>query len=185
LYIANEQHESELKETAERLRLKHMSLIFVVKAMGGVSHDIGALLLRYEPCLTILDSVTKWSGEDMNEAVIICQRLKDYSVRLNAPTIVINQVTKSGDHSGLNKMQHAVDSTMMFEILGDNPEDPRRLHVRKNRNGPAPVSQYYEMTALGLFEIAEDVAMSRLNGSPKLLSSDEPEEDSEDEENDE
>ena len=74
---------------------------------------------------------------------------------------------------------------MMFEILGDNPEDPRRLHVRKNRHGPAPVSQYYEMTALGLFEIAEDVAMSRLNGSPKLLSSDEPEEDSEDEENDE
>lgn len=183
LYIANEQHAPELKETAKRLALKHSNLIRIVKAMGGVSHDIGTLLLHYSPCLTILDSVTKWSGEDMNEAVIICQRLKDYTVRLDAPTIVINQVTKSGDHSGLNKMQHAVDSTMLFEVLGDNPEDPRRLHVRKNRNGPAPVSQYYEMTALGLFEIEEDVAMSRLASSPKPII-ELSEEDSEDDDSD-
>lgn len=171
LYIANEQHAPELKETAKRLKLAHANLIRIVKAMGGVTHDIGVLLLYYKPCLTILDSVTKWSGEDMNEAVIICQRLKDYTVRLNAPTIVINQVNKSGDHSGLNKMQHAVDSTMLFEVLGENPEDPRRLHVRKNRNGPAPVSQYYEMTGTGLFEITEDVAMNRLSGPPKPVPS--------------
>ena len=167
LYIANEQHYDELNDTALRLELKHSPLIYVVKAMGGVQHDIGSMLLRYKPCLTILDSVTKWSGEDMNEAVIICQRLKDYTVRLNAPTIVINQVTKSGDHSGLNKMQHAVDATMMFEILGENPEDPRRLHVRKNRNGPAPVSQYFEMTGTGLFEISELDALGRLEGPAK------------------
>lgn len=181
LYIANEQHYSELNDTALRLQLKHSELIYVVKAMGGVQHDIGTMLLHYKPCLTILDSVTKWSGEDMVEAVTICQRLKDYTVKLNAPTIVINQVTKSGDHSGLNKMQHAVDATMLFEVLGDNPEDPRRLHVRKNRNGPAPISQYYEMTALGLFEIAEDVAMSRLSGPAKPKSVDD-EEDENDEE---
>lgn len=167
LYIANEQHYDELNDTALRLQLKHSELIYVVKAMGGVQHDIGTMLLHYKPCLTILDSVTKWSGEDMSEAVIICQRLKDYTVRLNAPTIVINQVTKSGDHSGLNKMQHAVDATMLFEILGENPEDPRRLHVRKNRNGPAPVSQYFEMTELGLFEIDESLAMERLSGPAK------------------
>jgi len=167
LYIANEQHAPELKETAERLELKNNNLIRIVKAMGGVTHDIGTLLLHYAPCLTILDSVTKWTGEDLNEAVVICLRLKDYSIRLNAPTIVINQVTKSGDHSGLNKMQHGVDSTMLFETLGENPEDPRRLHVRKNRQGPAPVSQYYEMTGLGLFEIDEDVAMGRLSGPAK------------------
>jgi len=184
LYIANEQHYDELNDTALRLELKHSSLIYIVKAMGGVQHDIGTMLLRYKPCLTILDSVTKWSGEDMTEAVIICQRLKDYTVRLNAPTIVINQVTKSGDHSGLNKMQHAVDATMLFEILGDNPEDPRRLHVRKNRNGPAPVSQYFEMTEVGLFEIAEGIAMERLSGpaKPELPPEDDFENDEDNEE---
>jgi DNA repair protein RadA/Sms len=195
LYIANEQHAPELKETAKRLELRHNNLIRIVKAMGGVSHDIGTLLLHYKPCLTILDSVTKWSGEDMAAAVVICQRLKDYTIRLGAPTIVINQVTKSGDHSGLNKMQHAVDATMLFEILGDNPGDPRRLSVRKNRNGIAPVYQYYEMVTLGLVEISEDEAMSRLSGPAKPIESEDVEcaestvyddvydEDSEDDEN--
>ena len=169
LYIANEQHYSELNDTATRLQLKHMPLIHIVKAMGGIQHDIGAMLLQNKPCLTILDSVTKWSGEDMNEAVTICQRFKDYTVRLNAPTIVINQVTKGGDHSGLNKMQHAVDATALFEILGENPEDPRRLHIRKNRNGPAPISQFFEMVELGVFEISEEEAMARLDGPAKPI----------------
>jgi DNA repair protein RadA/Sms len=163
LYIANEQHDTELRDTAERLQLAHRDKIRVVKAMGGINHDIGSLILHYKPCLIILDSVTKWSGEDMNEAVIICQRLKDYTVRIKAPSIVINQVTKGGEHAGLNKMQHAVDSTMMFEVWGDRPEDPRRLHSRKNRHGPAPVSQFFEMTATGLFGITEDAALHRLN----------------------
>ena len=182
LYIANEQHYSELNDTATRLQLKHMPLIHIVKAMGGFQHDIGAMLLHNKPCLTILDSVTKWSGEDVNEAVTICQRFKDYTVRLNAPTIVINQVTKSGDHSGLNKMQHAVDCTALFEILGENPEDPRRLHIRKNRNGPAPISQFFEMVEHGVFEISEEEAMARLDGPPKpvLTQDDEDEEDDED-----
>lgn len=164
LYIANEQHAPELKETAQRLQLEHLGLIRVVKAMGGIAHDIGTILLHYKPCLTILDSVTKWTGEDVREAVIICQRLKDYTVRLNAPTIVVNQVTKSGDHSGLNAMQHAVDTTLLFEVMGDaeKPDEPRRLRTRKNRHGPAPVSQYYEMTGIGLMELTEETAFKRL-----------------------
>lgn len=167
LYIANEQDPTEIKTTGGRLHLKHMSLIRIVKAMGGVSADIGAYLLRYKPCLIVLDSVTKWAGEDMSVAVSICQRLKDYTVRLNAPSIVINQVTKGGEHAGLNKMQHAVDATMLFEVWGENPSDPRRLHVRKNRFGPAPVSQFYEMTAHGLYEISEEEAMSRVKESER------------------
>ncbi len=163
LYIANEQHETELKDTAERLNLENRDKIRVVKAMGGVNHDIGSLILHYNPCLVVLDSVTKWSGEDMAEAVRICQRLKDYTVRIKAPSLVINQVTKGGEHAGLNKMQHAVDSTMMFEVWGDNPEDPRRLHSRKNRNGPAPMSQFFEMTGTGLNGITEKEALARLN----------------------
>jgi DNA repair protein RadA/Sms len=181
LYIANEQDAAEIKTTGGRLRLKNMNLIRIVKAMGGVQADIGAYLLRYQPCLIVLDSVTKWSGEDMNLAVTICQRLKDYTVRLNAPSIVVNQVTKGGEHAGLNKMQHAVDATMLFEVWGENPDDPRRLHVRKNRFGPAPVSQYFEMTGIGLFEISEIEATARLAATKQKPPIDEPEDDGEDE----
>jgi len=165
LYIANEQGEDEINDTAKRLHLRHRNKIRIVKAMGGITHDIGALLLHYKPCFTVLDSVTKWAGEDMNLAVIIAQRLKDYTVRLNSPTIIINQVTKGGDHAGLKKLQHAVDSTMMFEVWGENPEDPRRLHVDKNRHGPAPVSQYYGMTERGLVEMSEEEALEKLEAN--------------------
>jgi len=185
LYIANEQDATEIKTTGGRLKLKNMHLIRVVKAMGGVQTDIGLYLLHYKPCFIVLDSVTKWSGEDMNLAVTICQRLKDYTVRLNAPTLVVNQVTKGGEHAGLNKMQHAVDATMLFEVWGDNPNDPRRLHVRKNRFGPAPVSQYYEMTGLGLFEIDENEARLRLAASEQEPPIDEPEEIEESDESEE
>lgn len=161
LYIANEQEDIELKYTAARLNLKHGNKIRIVKAMGGVNHDIGAIILNYKPCFVVLDSVTKWSGEDAREAVVICQRLKDYTVRLRAPSLVINQVTKGGEHAGLNKMQHAVDHTLMFEVWGDNPEDPRRLVTRKNRFGPTG-SQFFEMTPTGLFGISEHEALSRL-----------------------
>jgi DNA repair protein RadA/Sms len=167
LYIANEQDATELKTTAERLQLRHPNRIRVVNAMGGVTHDIGTLLLHYEPCATVLDSITKWAGEDMRLAVVICQRLKDYTVRLNAPTFVINQVTKDGDHAGLNKLQHAADTTMLFEVLGDTQEAPRRLHVEKNRFGAAPVSQYYEMTVRGLVELSEEEAFARLSENPE------------------
>jgi|SRR5271157_1415603 len=161
LYIANEQDADELKATAERLNLRHKDQIRIVKAMGGVSYDIGELLLHYAPCVTFLDSVTKWSGEDMRVAVIICQRLKDYTVRLKAPTIVINQVTKGGDHAGLNQLQHAVDMTCMFDIIledGDilKPDTPRRLMTMKNRWGPAPEEQFFEMTPTGLIEVTLD-----------------------------
>src|SRR6185369_4251919 len=158
LYIANEQSPEELTETARRLKLRNMKRIRIVKAMGGFAHDIGDLLLRFMPCFIVLDSVTKWAGEDNNLAVVICQRLKDYCVKLNCPALVINQVTKSGDHAGLNKMQHAVDMTGMFDILLDDgeslsPDTPRRLSSLKNRFGPAPVEQFFEMTASGLEEI--------------------------------
>jgi DNA repair protein RadA/Sms len=154
LYIANEQEASELKTTAKRLDIRHAGRIRIVRAMGGVQHDIGDLLMRYKPCLVVLDSLTKWSGEDLNLAVVIAQRLKDYAVALSCPIIAINQVNKGGDHAGLEKLQHAVDTTAMFDILEDakleDGSTPRRLMTMKNRFGAAPEEQFYKMTEFGL-----------------------------------
>ena len=164
LYIANEQDAAELKDTGKRLNLQSPSLIRVVKGMGGLTFDLGELLMKYKPCLILLDSVTKWSGEDLETQVVICQRLKDYSVALQAPSIVVNQVTKGGDHAGLNKMQHAVDMCCLFEILHESEEEisskktVRRLWSTKNRFGPAPEEQFYAMTATGLISIPKEDA---------------------------
>jgi len=155
LYIANEQEASELKEMAERLQLRAKERIRVVRGMGGVREDLGDIILRVAPCALFLDSVTKWSGDDLRVAVTLCQRLKDYTVRLNAPSIVINQVTKDGDHAGLNQMQHAVDTTMLFYAEDEDAATDRRcLYTRKNRFGPAPTLQFFQMTPRGLVPAA-------------------------------
>lgn len=160
LYIANEQAAEEIGETAQRLGLKNRDKIRIVKAMGGVTHDIGDLLVHYKPCLTILDSITKWAGEDMSLAVVIAQRIKDYAVKLECPCVIVNQVTKDGDHAGLKQLEHAVDMAAMFDILSDVVDEngdpvppklsPRRLMSSKNRFGIAPEEQFYMMTSTGL-----------------------------------
>lgn len=162
LYIANEQSAKEIADTGVRLRLKHVTRIRIVKAMGGVQHDIGDLLNAYKPCFVILDSITKWAGEDMGLAVTIVQRLKDYCVALNCPALVVNQVTKDGDQAGLKQLEHAVDMAAMFETLLDAVDElgnaippklaPRRFMSSKNRFGPAPEEQFFLMTETGLQE---------------------------------
>lgn len=162
LYIANEQSAEEIAETGERLKLAHRGKIRIVKAMGGVTHDIGDLLIHYKPCLAILDSITKWAGEDMAAAVVIAQRIKDYAVKLECPCIIVNQVTKDGDHAGLKQLEHAVDMAAMFDTLLDAIDEsgnvvpaklaPRRLTTSKNRFGPAPEEQFFTMTETGLVE---------------------------------
>jgi len=162
LYIANEQSDVEIGDTGSRLLLKHADRIRIVKAMGGVTHDIGDLLVFYKPCFTVLDSITKWAGEDMALAVVIAQRIKDYCVALGAPALIINQVTKDGDHAGLKQLEHAVDMAAMLETMRDIVNDdgsaiaakdaPRQLLSSKNRFGPAPEEQFFAMTETGLVE---------------------------------
>lgn len=180
LYIANEQDPSELKATAERLQLKHLDQILIVKGMGGMVFDLGGMLTRFNPCFIILDSVTKWSGEDPELAVTICYRLKDYCVSLRAPAIVINQVTKDGDHAGLNKMQHAVDMCCIFELEYTDEDKTssdttmRRLSSTKNRNGPAPEEQFYLMTPTGLANVDAEPSGKLGQESPFLKDNSKP-----------
>jgi Zn ribbon nucleic-acid-binding protein len=47
---------------------------------------------------------------------------------------LVNQVTKDGDHSGLQKLQHAVDAT--FTLHKEDPDDGSRyFYSKKNRFG--------------------------------------------------
>jgi DNA repair protein RadA/Sms len=186
LYIANEQDASELRDTATRLELDSAGLIRVVKGMGGLTFDLGDMLMRYKPCLIVLDSVTKWSGDDPAAAVTICNRLKDYSVALKAPSIVVNQVTKSGDHAGLNKMLHAVDMCCIFELLHESEDKVasnktlRHLWSTKNRFGPAPEEQYYLMRTTGLINIEDTEGLPEgKEGYEDVKEEDPEEEDSE------
>jgi DNA repair protein RadA/Sms len=136
LYIANEQTPDEIKTTAERIQIPNIRMIRVVKAMGGLKSPLGDLILRYKPCLMILDSLTKLTGDDPNLAIRVCEALKTYTVELKAPSLIVNQINKDGDHAGLMKIQHSVDATFFLEK--DDTTGERFFYSTKNRFGESP-----------------------------------------------
>ena len=141
VYIANEQSPDEIRAKALELGIKHMHEICVVKAMGGFSGNLFEIIVRYKPCLTIVDSLTKLVGRDPELAVIVASMMKELSVRHNFPTLLVGQVTKDLNHAGLEKLQHEVDATALITPIGSK----RILESEKNRNGQAPLALAMEM----------------------------------------
>jgi DNA repair protein RadA/Sms len=139
LYIANEQSKEELMNVyATRLGIKNSHRILVYNAMGGLRRPIDEILSQYKPSLAILDSLTKLVGEDLVLGAEFTMLFKEHTARQAIPTLIVNQVNKSGDHAGLNKMLHAGDSILHLEC--DEVTGQRVLYSTKNRFGPAPVS---------------------------------------------
>jgi DNA repair protein RadA/Sms len=146
VYVANEQSAAEIRDTAIRIGVERLYHICIVKAMGGLKSSLYGLIQKYKPQLMIVDSLTKLVGEDMNHAVYVAEALKTISVDIRSPTVLVNQVTKSIVHAGLEKLQHAVDMTALMHSDGVD----RYIVSEKNRFGQAPMMLKMAMTAKGL-----------------------------------
>ena len=124
-----------------------------------------SVMQRWEPSAVVLDSVSRMASDDgAQEAVRICEDVKHIAVLKRCPFIVICQVNKSEEFSGLNALKHAVDVLMVFttaDILSDKdgrdilpPEECgiepfRILKTTKNRFGDI-AETYMTMHANGL-----------------------------------
>lgn len=145
IYVGSEESPEQIRDRATRLQLKRPHLIRL-HPMGS-SVDLGNILLKRKPSAIILDSLPGLTS-DPEMAVELCKRFKDYSVELNAPTIIIDHVTKDGDLAGLMALQHAVDTLLtLFPVDGAM----RELETVKNRFGRAQISVPLVMTERGLF----------------------------------
>lgn len=145
IYICAEEDNDAVAARARRLRLSHLDRIRVVPM--GSRAELGAVFLRHKPCAIIADSLPGITS-DMDAAVEYCVRIKDYCVKLKAPAIIIDHVTKDQELAGLMALQHAVDTTLLFRKYEDDPV--RELITVKNRFGMADVSVSLAMTETGL-----------------------------------
>jgi DNA repair protein RadA/Sms len=135
LYIANEQHPEEIKETAQRIHVKHMNMIRIVRAMGGLRSDVHALIMHHKPGLIILDSLTALT-EDEAMMLRVLDAFKFFTLQTRSPCLIVNQINKGGDQVGIMKLQHKVDATYFLEK--DDETGEREFYVTKNRFGEAP-----------------------------------------------
>jgi predicted ATP-dependent serine protease len=144
MIIATEQSAKEFRTTAKRIGTKHLGSIRIVKAMGGLRRDLGEILLQHRPGFAILDSLSKLVGEDLVMASRFAERFKDYSVELNMPAVLVNQVNSEGGIAGRTAVQHAGDTTMFLDK--DDSDGERCVYVIKNRFGEAPKAMPLLMT---------------------------------------
>lgn len=160
MYIAAEEGLEAIKARGDRLGINTRGLLRFIPALGGIA-DIGGLLLHYKPGAIILDSLDGLVGHDSAQEIKCLEVLTKYAVGLKAPCLVVSQVNKDADYSGLMAKQHAVDCllTMMPDEsikIGDEPV--RCIETLKNRHGRAFVRSFFEMTAAGLVKrSAEDL----------------------------
>lgn len=164
-----------LKEKANRGRTNNASGKAVVKETRGGSIDqtiISNLLVTDEsdidcvitaivqnkPSLVVIDSIQSVSTKEVASypgsvsQVRECgTRLTQCAKRLNIPTIIVGQVTKSGAIAGPKVLEHIVDAVLSFE--GDETGQYRLVRCLKNRFGTTDEVGVFEMTSGGLKEI--------------------------------
>ena len=152
MYIAAEEGLEAIKARGDRLGIRTNKRLRFIPALGGIA-DIGALLLHYKPGAIILDSLDGLMGHDTAQEIKCLEVMTKYAVGLKAPALVVSQVNKDADFSGLMAKQHAVDCllTMMpDEDIRVGEEPVRCVETLKNRHGRAFVRSFFEMTAGGL-----------------------------------
>jgi len=151
IYVEEEESISELKARAVRLEIQNMQMIRVVP-MGSTS-DLRTIFEQRKPSAIIVDSLQGLCDTDLDAQVEFCKALKELTVSLNAPGIVISQVTKDKGFAGLMSLQHAVDTTVLFTVHED---EVREIRTVKNRFGPSGVGRFFDMTPTGLVLRDED-----------------------------
>lgn len=160
VYIASEEGLKAIKARGVRLGIETHRRLRFVNAMGGVA-DVGSILMNRKPAGIIVDSLDGLVGHDHEAEVKCLEVLQKYTVLLNAPALVVSQVNKDGDYSGLMAKQHAVDCLLTMtpddDTASANGEALRIVETLKNRHGRAFVRSFFEMTEHGLVPVHEPV----------------------------
>jgi DNA repair protein RadA/Sms len=157
VYISGEEAVAQVRLRAERLGLTDAA---VELASETSVEDIIATLSEGEtPRLVIIDSIqTMWTdGVDSAPGTVTqvrgsAQSLIRFAKHSGATIILVGHVTKDGQIAGPRVVEHMVDAVLSFE--GEGSHQFRILRAVKNRFGPTDEIGVFEMTGLGLREVA-------------------------------
>jgi DNA repair protein RadA/Sms len=173
VYISGEEAVAQVRLRAERLGLAQKANVAanldanvaVELAAETAIEDIVATLSRQKtPGLVVIDSIqTMWTGAidsapgTVSQVRGAAQALIRYAKRSGAAVILVGHVTKDGQIAGPRVVEHMVDAVLSFE--GEGAHHFRILRAVKNRFGPTDEIGVFEMTGLGLREVANPSAL--------------------------
>jgi DNA repair protein RadA/Sms len=157
VYISGEEAVAQVRLRAERLGLGDAKV--ELAAETSVEDIVATLSEGKTPRLVIIDSIqTMWTDiVDSAPGTVTqvrgsAQTLIRYAKKTGAAVILVGHVTKEGQIAGPRVVEHMVDAVLSFE--GEGSHQFRILRAVKNRFGPTDEIGVFEMTGLGLREVA-------------------------------
>lgn len=157
LYISGEESIEQIKMRIDRLKLPTKDLQLLNETNV---ETICATIKKFKPKLAIIDSIqTVYSDEvigengNINQIKASTSKLLETAKSSNTAIIIIGHVTKDGTLAGPRTLEHLVDTVLYLE--GDRYHSYRILRTIKNRFGATDEVGIFEMTELGLEQVAD------------------------------
>ncbi|MDT8344983.1 MAG: AAA family ATPase, partial [Thermohalobaculum sp.] len=161
VYVSGEEAMAQVRMRAVRLGLGAAD---VQLAAETNLRDILTTLDELRPDLVVIDSIqTMWADNVESAPGSVAQvratahELTSFAKRRGCAVIMVGHVTKEGQIAGPRVIEHMVDTVLYFE--GERGHQFRILRAVKNRFGPADEIGVFEMTGLGLQEVANPSAL--------------------------
>src|SRR4051794_5154303 len=157
VYISGEEAVAQVRLRAERLGLADAPV--QLAAETSVEDIVSTLSEGAVPRLIVIDSIqTMWTDTvesatgTVTQVRASAQALIRFAKKTGASIILVGHVTKDGQIAGPRVVEHMVDAVLSFE--GEGSQQFRILRAVKNRFGPTDEIGVFEMTGLGLREVA-------------------------------
>lgn len=161
-YISGEEAIDQIRMRARRLQVEDAS---VELAAATNVRDILASLDRPDgPKVAIIDSIQTMYVDQLDSAPgtvgqvrASAQELIRLAKRRGIAVLLVGHVTKEGAIAGPRVLEHMVDTVLYFE--GERGHPFRILRGVKNRFGPTDEIGVFDMTEIGLQEVANPSAL--------------------------
>ncbi|MDR3494612.1 MAG: DNA repair protein RadA [Ancalomicrobiaceae bacterium] len=157
VYVSGEEAVGQVRLRADRLGLS--SAPVKLAAETSVEDILATLSAGPTPALVVIDSIqTLWTElaesapGTVTQVRTAAQSLIRYAKASGATVVLVGHVTKDGQIAGPRVLEHMVDAVLYFE--GDGARQYRLLRAVKNRFGATDEIGVFEMTGLGLQEVA-------------------------------
>ena len=168
LYISGEESDGQLKLRAERLGVKGDNLSVLTETnVERIMQEI----TRTAPEVVIVDSIQTIYSDSISSTQGTVTQVKETALAFinraktdNISVILVGHVNKEGTIAGPKVLEHMVDAVLYFE--GERQQSYRIIRAIKNRYGSTNEIGVFEMTDVGLSEVANPSEML-LDGRPQ------------------
>lgn len=157
LYISGEESPGQIKLRAERLAVGDTKNLLILNEQSLPS--VCEQILQTKAAAVIVDSIQTVFPEGTSEGLGTTHQVGQAAFALNQlakaqkiPIFLIGHITKAGDFAGPKAIEHMVDVALYVE--GGRESDVRLLRAVKNRFGSTEELGVFQMTEVGLVEIA-------------------------------